>query len=143
MTATEHKETGRSKILIVDDHEGIRSSLSKWLTTVFQDYELREASTGENAIKLSGEIKPELIVMDIKLPGMNGLLAAKQIKLMFPDTKIVMLTVYDIPSFKSEAAAIGANAFISKNNIYKELVPAIQKLITDPVKNAQNLSQNL
>jgi DNA-binding NarL/FixJ family response regulator len=129
MTATEHTKTGRPKILIVEDHEGLRSSLRQWLSTAFQNHEIRDAGTGESAVKLCGEIKPELVVMDIKLPGINGLLATKQIKKILPDTKVVMLSVYDIPSFQSEAAAAGANAFISKNNLYKELVPAIQKLM--------------
>ena len=135
MTATEHKETGRPKILIVEDHEGLRTSLSQMLSTVFQEYEIRDASTGENAVKLCGEIKPDLIIMDIKLPGINGLLATKQIKKMFPDTIVVMLSVYDIPSFQSEAAANGASAFLSKNNMYKDLVPTIQKLMAESGQN--------
>jgi DNA-binding NarL/FixJ family response regulator len=129
MTATEYKKTGRPMILIVEDHDGLRTSLRQWLNTAFQNHEIRDASTGEAAIQLCGEITPELIVMDIKLPGINGLLATKQIKKILPGTKVVMLTVYDIPSFQSEAFAVGASAFVSKNNIFKDLVPAIQKLI--------------
>jgi DNA-binding NarL/FixJ family response regulator len=131
MTAINNKKTSRSKILIVEDHEGIRSSLRQWLSTVFQDYVIRDASTGEDAVDLCKEIKPDVVVMDIKLPGINGILATKQIKKMFPDTKVIMLTVYDIPAFQSEATAVGASAFISKNNMYKELVPTIQKLIAE------------
>ena len=131
MTATEHKKTERPTIVIVEDHEGLRSSLRQWLSTVFQNHEIRDASTGETAVKLCGEIKPELVVMDIKLPGINGLLATKQIKRILPETKVVMLTVYDIPSFQSEAAGAGASAFISKNNVYKELIPTIQRLIAE------------
>jgi DNA-binding NarL/FixJ family response regulator len=131
MTATEYKKTERPKILIVEDHEGLRTSLRQWLNTAFQDHEIRDASTGEAADKLCGEIKPELVVMDIKLPGINGLLATKQIKKMLPDTKVVMLTVYDIPSFQSEASAAGAKAFVSKNNMFRDLVPTIQKLINN------------
>lgn len=129
MTAIDNKKTGRSKILIVEDHEGIRSSLRQWLSTVFQDYVIRDVSTGEDAVDLCKEIKPDVVVMDIKLPGINGILATKQIKKMFPDIKVIMLTVYDIPAFQTEADAVGANAFISKNNMYKELVPTIQRLI--------------
>ncbi|MFZ3138768.1 MAG: response regulator transcription factor [Thermodesulfovibrionales bacterium] len=129
MTAIDNKKTDRSKILIVEDHEGIRSSLKQWLRTVFQDYVIRDVSTGEDAVELCKEIKPDVVVMDIKLPGINGILATKQIKKMFPDTKVIMLTIYDIPAFQAEATAAGASAFISKNNMYKELIPAIQRLI--------------
>jgi DNA-binding NarL/FixJ family response regulator len=129
MTAIDNKKTGRSRILIVEDHEGIRNSLRQWLSTVFQDYVIRDASTGEDAVELCKEIKPDVVVMDIKLPGINGILATKQIKKMFPDTKVIMLTVYDIPAFQAEATAAGASTFISKNNMYKELIPAIQSLM--------------
>jgi DNA-binding NarL/FixJ family response regulator len=133
MTAIDNKKTERSRILIVEDHKGIRSSLRQWLSTVFQDFMIRDASTGEDAVELCKEIKPDVIVMDIKLPGINGILATKQIKKMFPDTKVIILTVYDIPAFQSEASAAGASAFISKNNMYKELVPTIQRLMDGKV----------
>ena len=113
----------------------ITADLQNQINTYKTDYEIRDVSTGENAVKLCGEIKPDLIIMDIKLPGINGLLATKQIKKMFPDTIVVMLSVYDIPSFQSEAAANGASAFLSKNNMYKDLVPTIQKLMAESGQN--------
>ena len=143
MTATGHKKTERPTILIVEDHEGLRSSLRQWLSTAFQNHEIRDAGTGETAVQLCGEMTPELIVMDIKLPGINGLLATKQIKAMLPEAKVVMLTVYDIPSFKAEAAEAGASAFISKNNVYKELIPTIQRLISESGKNVQGDERDL
>lgn len=130
MTANEHKRAAQPKILIVEDHEGMRNSLRQWISTVFQDCEVRDAGTGEDAVQLCKELKPDVVVMDIKLPGINGILATKQIKRMFPEIQVVMLTVYDIPAFQAEAAGSGASAFISKNNMYKELIPVIRKLIS-------------
>jgi two-component system invasion response regulator UvrY len=132
MAVDEHKRTVRTKILIVEDHESMRNSLRQWISTVFQDYEVRDTGTGEDAVELCKEIKPDVVVMDIKLPGINGILATRQIKKMFPEIQVIVLTVYDIPAFQAEAAAAGASAFISKNNMYKELVPAIEKLISCP-----------
>ena len=129
MAATEHKKTGRSKILIVEDHNGIRSSLRQWIGAVFQDHEIRDVSTGEDAVELCKEIKPDVVVMDLKLPGINGILATKQIKKILPDTKVIMLTIYDTPAFQSSALEAGASAFLSKNDMYKELIPTIQRLM--------------
>jgi DNA-binding NarL/FixJ family response regulator len=117
-------------IVIAEDHAGMRNSLKKWLSTIFQYYEIRDAGTGEDTVELCKKTKPEVVVMDIKLPGINGIEATRQIKKILPDTKIIVLTIYDIPVFQVGAHEAGASAFISKNNMYKELIPAIQKLIS-------------
>jgi DNA-binding NarL/FixJ family response regulator len=130
MTGIDNKKTGRSKILIVEDHEGIRSSMKQWISTVLQDYEIRDVNTGEDAVAVCREIKPDLVLMDIKLPGINGIQATIQIKKILPETKVVILTIYDTPVFKASALEAGASAFLSKNNMYKELIPTIQRLIS-------------
>lgn len=122
-------ENGVRTILIVEDHAGIRSSVKLWLSRVFQEYEIRDASTGEDAVELCRQAKPELIVMDMKMPGINGILATQQIKKILPDTKIIILTVYDVPAFRIGALEAGASAFLSKNDMYKELIPTIRRLI--------------
>ena len=129
MTKLGYKKTGQSKILIVEDHAGIRHSIRQWLSKVFEENGIIEATTGEDAVELCKELKPAVVIMDIKLPGINGIIATKEIKKALPDTKVIILTVYDIPAFEAEAAAAGASAFISKNDMYKELLPTIQRLL--------------
>ncbi len=131
MTATEQKKTGRSMILIVEDHEGIRSSLKRWLSTIFEDHEIRDVKTGEEAVELCKKAKPEVVVMDVKMPGINGIMATAQIKKILPDTKIIILTVYDIPAFRAGALEAGADAFISKNHMSSDLIPAVKKLLAN------------
>ena len=116
-------------ILIVEDHEGMRQSMRKWLGSTFEDTEFFDASTGEAAVELCKHMKPDLVVMDIKLPGINGIEATKQIKKILPETKVIMLTIYDVPAFQAGALEVGASAFISKNTMYTELIPAIEKLM--------------
>jgi len=129
MTKLGYKKTGQSKIIIVEDHEGLRHSIRQWLGKVFEKNEIIEASTGEDAIEICKEVKPAVVIMDIKLPGINGIIATKEIKNALPDTKVIMLTVYDVPAFQTGALEAGADAFISKNDMYKELIPAIQQFM--------------
>jgi DNA-binding NarL/FixJ family response regulator len=131
MMETGAKENRNPKILIAEDHAGIRSSVKTWLSKVFQEYEISVVSTGEDAVEFCKKEKPEVVVMDIKMPGINGILATQQIKKILPDTRIIILTVYDIPAFRAGALEAGASAFLSKNDMYKELIPTIQRLISD------------
>jgi len=131
MTELSDKKTRQSKILIVEDHEGIRHSVKQWLVKTFKENEIIEATTGEDAVEICKEMKPKVVVMDIKLPGINGIVATKQIKNALPDTKIIMLTIYDIPAFQTGALEAGADAFISKNDMYTKLIPTIQSLYHD------------
>jgi DNA-binding NarL/FixJ family response regulator len=116
-------------IVIAEDHAGIRSSVKQWLSRVFDEYEIRDVGTGEDAVELCRKTKPELVVMDIKMPGINGILATQQIKKILPDTKIIILTIYDVPAFRAGALEAGASAFLSKNDMYRELIPTIRRLI--------------
>jgi DNA-binding NarL/FixJ family response regulator len=125
----EETENGARTILIVEDHAGIRSSVKQWLSRVFDEYEIRDVGTGEDAVELCRKTKPELVVMDIKMPGINGILATQQIKKILPDTKIIILTIYDVPAFRAGALEAGASAFLSKNDMYRELIPTIRRLI--------------
>jgi DNA-binding NarL/FixJ family response regulator len=123
-------ENGVRTILIVEDHAGIRSSVKLWLSRIFQEYEITDVSTGEDAVEICKKAKPELVVMDLKMPGINGILATQQIKKILPDTKIIILTIYDVPAFRTGALEAGANAFLSKNDMYRELIPTIRRLIS-------------
>jgi len=127
---TGEKENRIPMILIAEDHAGIRSSVKQWLSRVFEEYEIRDVGTGEDAVELCRMAKPELVVMDIKMPGINGILATQQIKKLLPDTKIIILTVYDVPAFRAGALEAGASAFLSKNEMYGELIPTIRRLIS-------------
>ncbi|MEW6586547.1 MAG: response regulator transcription factor [Nitrospirota bacterium] len=119
----------KGRILIVEDHEGLRHSMKRWLGTVFPACEVIDLQTGEEAIALCGELNPGLILMDIKLPGMNGLEATRELKGINPLTKIIILTIYDTNGFRKSALEAGADAFISKNHMGRDLIPAVKEAL--------------
>ena len=84
-----------NNILIVEDHQGVRQSLREWLELSFPQYHLVEAASGEEALKVARTTVPRLVIMDIGLPGINGIEATQGIKTASPESRVVMLTIYD------------------------------------------------
>lgn len=116
-------------ILIVEDHDTVRRSLREWLETVFPDHQFVEASTGEEALAAIQDRLPNVIIMDISLPEMNGVETTRHIKAMVPTAKIVMLTIHEGEAYRADAAAAGANAYVPKRAMQTELIPALSALL--------------
>ncbi|MCX5894095.1 MAG: response regulator transcription factor [Deltaproteobacteria bacterium] len=116
-------------ILIVEDHQGVRKSLREWLGISFPQYQLLEATTGEEAITMAQATSPCLVIMDIGLPGMSGLEATVAIKKSLPSTQVVMLTVYDDDDYRNHAAAAGASAYVAKRKVKTDLLPTIRRVL--------------
>lgn len=117
-------------ILIVEDHQIVRQSLREWLELSFPQYQLLEATSGEEALTIAQDMTPRLIIMDIGLPGMSGIEAAQSLKAMLPDAKVVMLTIYDDESHRADAAAAGANAYVPKRKVQTDLLPVVTRLLS-------------
>lgn len=103
------------RVLIADDHPHAREGMRMILSAEPDFIVAGEASSGEQAIVLAGELQPELVLMDIHMPGMGGLEAAKAIKTAQPQAKIVIVTVSDEPSHLFEALKKGAQGYLLKN----------------------------
>lgn len=116
-------------ILIVDDHDQVRASLKNWLGATFPNHEFIEAASGEEAVVMSRENEPVLVLMDIALPEMNGIEATRQIKTARPATQVVMLTIHDEPDYRRDAEAAGACAFVGKGRAHSCLVPVLKRLL--------------
>jgi two-component system, NarL family, invasion response regulator UvrY len=116
-------------ILLVEDHQGVRASLREWLHLTFPQYQLLEATTGEEAVAMAQAASPCLVIMDIGLPGMSGIEATAAIKKSLPSTQVVMLTIYDDDDYREHAAAAGASAFVAKRQVKTELLPAIRRVL--------------
>jgi DNA-binding NarL/FixJ family response regulator len=116
-------------ILIVEDHDDVRRALQDWLALEFPQCNVLEAASGEEAIALTRIESPCMIVMDIRLPGINGIEAARRIKATSPSAQIVMLTIHTGHSYHADATAAGASAYVTKKAMHAELVPTLAALI--------------
>jgi YesN/AraC family two-component response regulator len=100
------------RILIVDDQPRARKSLKALLSTWSRVGEMVEASSGREALRLVKELQPDVVLMDVRMPEVDGLQATVQIKAQWPQVKVVVLSMY--PEYRGEALAVGADAFLAK-----------------------------
>ncbi len=116
------------KILIVDDHLLVRTGITSLLKDVVDIEIIGEAENGRDAIKKTGELKPDVILMDISMPEISGLEATPKIKLLFPDTKILILTMHENEEYVLSAFKLGAMGILHKNVSKEELITAIKNV---------------
>ncbi len=115
-----------TKILIVDDHEVVRDGLKNILTSLDNISIAGEAGNGEDAVKMYSTLKPDLVIMDISMPGMNGIEATRVIKEKDPDARILILTMHDNQEYLNQIIRSGAKGFILKNTDKEELLDAVR-----------------
>ena len=114
------------KILLVDDHTVVRSGLSKFLM-VNKDLKLvGEASDGEEALQKVSLYKPDIVLMDLMMPGMDGITATREIKKRYPQVKVIALTSFAEQNMVQGALQAGAIGYLQKNVTAKELGHAIR-----------------
>lgn len=117
------------KILIVDDHDDFRKAVRKHLEKQDLGAEVFEADCGEVGVAMAAHRLPDIILMDIRLPGIDGLDAASQIKSQFPQSKIIFLTMFETQAFREAFASEDACDYIGKSDLYDKLVPAIKRVL--------------
>ena len=114
------------RILIADDHTLVRSGL-KLILAAQPDFELvGEAATGEESIARTKELVPDVLLLDIGMPGMNGVDAARVIRREVPEVRIVVLTMYDDEAYLQQFLQMGAAGYVMKQAADTELVSAIR-----------------
>jgi DNA-binding NarL/FixJ family response regulator len=124
-------------ILIVEDHDKVRQALRKLLEVKFSQFEVIEARSGEEAIALTFAEDPQLIIMDITLPGMSGIEATRRIRATLPSPPVVMFTIHEDDIYRKEAKEAGAIAYVAKHALQSELLPQLSALLT-PAKDRQS-----
>jgi DNA-binding NarL/FixJ family response regulator len=110
--------------MIVDDHPITRSGLRSALADSTEVEVVAEASTGEEAIDIITEVRPEVVFMDVRMPGMGGLEATKIIREVSPETKVILFTVEESRSAIADAIAAGVSGYLLKDVSADELVKA-------------------
>ena len=117
------------KILVVEDHDHVRTTLKDFLAANFPDAALLEATNGEEAVAIASSEAPDVVLMDIGLPLLNGIDATRQIKAKMPDLKVVMLTIHENPEYLDDAKDAGANGYVLKRKMASDLIPIITRMI--------------
>ena len=115
-------------VLIADDHPLVREALHRALDVEEDMKVVAEASDGEEAIKLASELKPNVVVMDIVMPKVNGIEATRKIKEIAPDTAILILTAYDDDEYVLGLLDAGAAGYLLKSARGRDLVGAIRTI---------------
>lgn len=118
------------KILLVDDNIGFLETIADYFATIGDEHYkiVGKAITGNQSISLAQQLQPDIILMDIALPDINGFEAARLIKQLKIPSRIIMLTIYDTEQYRKEAIAMGLEGFVSKMKFVDEIVPLLRSL---------------
>jgi DNA-binding NarL/FixJ family response regulator len=115
------------RVLIADDHEVVRTGIKSILADT--DIEVvGEATSGEQTVTMALELNPDIVVLDIRMPGNDGLNALGRIKLDRPNMPILVLSTYDNPTYVARAVALGANGYLLKTASQEEVVDAVKRV---------------
>ena len=123
-------------ILAVDDDRGFRGVLHDLLNQDPEFLLIGEAENGEQAIRSTRELHPDVVLMDITMPHVNGFEATRRIKSHSPATKVIILTVHPERHYERAALENGADAFIAKKRLGSELLPTIHEVLSKPADDA-------
>jgi two-component system response regulator NreC len=116
------------RLMLVDDHDVVRVGLKTFLQTQ-DDFEVvAEAGCGEEAVPRAMETMPDIILMDITMPGMDGIEATRRLRVLCPDCLILALTVHDDKQYFMQMLAAGAAGYITKQSAADDLVAAIHTI---------------
>ena len=108
------------QILVVEQHDGMRAALRDWLLSSFPALEAREARSVEEALSLA-DAQPDLALVNLELPGLNGIEATRALRSRFPRSRVVLMSVNDSAALRGAALEAGAAAFVSKRELPEAL----------------------
>ncbi len=129
-------------ILVIDDHPIVRAGCRQLIQQI-PDAKVVEAETGEEGYQLFQQIYPDMVLLDITLPGIGGLEILRKIKANKDDAKVLMFSMHEDPVFASRAMQAGAKGYITKNNAADHLVEAIQKVLAGKTYLSPDTAQQL
>ena len=117
------------RILLADDHEIIREGLRSLLSKDPQMKVVAEAEDGRSAVKLAKELSPDVVIMDIAMPGLNGMEATRQITAASRKTKVIALSMHSERNLVVEMLTAGASGYVLKKCAFQELIQAVQAVV--------------
>ncbi len=116
------------KILVADDHDVVRAGMKALLEDQPNWQVVAEAGTGRQAVDKAKATTPDVAMLDVTMPELNGLEAARQIKKLLPNTEILILTVHESEQIAAEVLKVGARGYILKSDAGRELVAAVKSV---------------
>ena len=122
-----------TKILLADDHQIVREGLRSLLNS-HEDMEVvGEAQDGRSAVQMAKDLSPDVVIMDVGMPHLNGIEATRQITAREPETKIVALSMHSDRRFMGEMLKAGAKGYLLKDGAFEELATAIRSVVANKV----------
>jgi DNA-binding NarL/FixJ family response regulator len=115
-------------VLVVEEHDEMRSALRDWLLTSFPPLRLREARSMDEALRLAEQAELDLVLVNLELPGTNGIEAARVLRKRYPSCRVVVMSVNDSMALRIAALEAGAEAFLSKRDLRLALHPIVAAL---------------
>lgn len=123
-----------TSILIIEDHALLRQALHEWLHISLPDCCVRTAGSGEEVVALAQYEPPQIVIMDVGLAQITGFEAVRQVRGKSAAAHIVVLTSDDAASYRAEAVAAGASAYVPKHQLHRRLLPVLQELLSGQIR---------
>lgn len=117
------------RVLIVDDHQLVRMGTSRLLADVGDVEVVGQAGSGEEAIELVRHLKPDVVLMDVQMPGIGGLEATRRCLRVHPDIKVIAVSMYEDEPYPSKLLNVGAHGYVTKRAAIDGMVRAIKKVV--------------
>jgi two-component system invasion response regulator UvrY len=114
--------------MLVDDHDLVRSGIKRILTDVGDIEVVAEAGSGEQAVRQAREIRPDVILMDLSMPGIGGMEATRKITRSMPEAKIIAVTIHEDEPFPARLLEAGAVGYLTKGCDVREIIDAIKSV---------------
>jgi DNA-binding NarL/FixJ family response regulator len=115
------------RVLIVDDHDGFRAALASAVALVEGMEVAGEASSGEEAVDAAVALRPDVVIMDLSMPGISGIEATRRIRRRLPRMPVVILTAHADPAIGRDAMAAGAAGFVPKGSSFEALIQVVRE----------------
>ena len=142
-SAHHHQRPPIARLLIADDHDLVREGLFAVLEGEADLEVIAEARNGKEALQISRQVRPDLVLMDVRMPEMDGLAATRKIKAELPQTSVVMVTMHENPDYLLEAIRAGAAGYILKDAAGERLVEAVRRTLEGEVPLNEGLAMQL
>ncbi|HEX2109529.1 MAG TPA: response regulator transcription factor [Rubrobacteraceae bacterium] len=135
--------TGPAQVLVADDHDLVRDGYQRMLDREPDLEVVGEASNGQEAIELCRKLRPDLVLMDVRMPEMDGIEATRKIKGEFPTTSVLVVTTYENTDYLFEAVQAGAAGYVLKDAPKRQLLGAIRRTLNGESPLNQELAMQL